>query len=200
MPGDQILKAPPESTNANAIKIAVHEVDVGGAIGEVKVPYVMIADTLSYVVPVIDSVLAANKTHLTIFNNSTTKIRIRKIVVCINVTGNINGSACVFTVDAIGAAPTGGTTTTIRKLNSSFIDLDANIVARINNPTATPIFAVAGGTLFVDETSNIPQITLFEKTDSVSSLQLNQGEGIMIRQGSLGTVGAVNIFLYLTKD
>ena len=204
---DEIISTSPESTDLNALKVAVFNY-THPTLGSIKVPYTALVDMPSFVIVLTGSTVGADKNHLTLFNGSSRRIRIRKIEASANITAAITGATIMLTVQGINTpAPTGGTdiTSTIRPLSTNFESLPSGIVAR-SAPTTVSIVAnynlIIPKPLHVEEavTTVGDYIQLFNKDNEASSIQLANNEGIVIRQGSLAGAGAINLAITLALD
>lgn len=202
---DGTYKSSPESTDPNALEIAILTLNLSGK--EVKIPYGALVDYPTYVAALINSPVGANKNHLTIWNGSTKRIRIRKIEVMAEITANVTGATSIMvSVEALSAQPTGGTPTNIpvQKLATWFEAPPAALEVRSGN-TTVPIAAnwvIARKPLHIEEspTTTADHIDLFKKDTEISSIQLEQNQGVVIKQGSVVGVGAVSIMVYMTPD
>lgn len=201
---EAIIKTSPESTAVNALQVAVFEY-THPSLGAIKIPYSAVVDIPSFVIAVVGSTVGADKNHLTIWNGSTRKIRIRKIEACANITANITGATIMLAVHGINTQPTGGTdvTANARKLATYIENLPAGIELK-NNATSIPVanYVLAIRPLHVEETvtTSGDSITLFNKDNEISSIHLEQNQGISIRQGTLAGAGAINIVVYFSLD
>ena len=208
--GDKAIKTSQESISTNALRIAAYELEHPS--GPINVFYDAKVDMPSYVAAIRNSAVGANKNHATFVNKTDRVIRIRKIKIMANITGNVTGSSLIMLnvqgLDPILAKPTGGTPITPRKLNTGFQNLPTSPgpIEVISAPTAN-INVVANyfldeGTLAIEESITTPntQIELLKKESELSCLILNQDQGITIQQGAVVGVGAINIYIYWTLD
>jgi hypothetical protein len=202
---DGTYKSSPESTDPNALKIAIltlnHETE-----GEVKIPYGAIVDYPSYVSAVIDSAVGVSKNHVTFWNGSNRRVRIRKIELSANIKGNITGATIMISAEGLNAQPVRGTGTIInsKKLSTNAEDIPAGIEIFANPQTVSIAtdYILAIKPLHVEEavTTVGDSIDLFKKDTEISSIQLAQGQGITVKQGTLAGAGNINILLYWTLD
>ena len=203
MPED-VISTSPESTSVDALKVAVFSY-THPTIGPIKVGYEARVDMPSYVATVINSTVGANKNHMTIVNTGSRIIRIRKIICTANITGTITGATIMLSLEGIQTPfPTTGSTITPRKLNTGFEDFPTGVVVRAAPTDVTIVsnYVLAIKPLNIEEavTTQNNWMELFNKDNEVSSIFLNQNEGIDIKQGTLAGAGALNINAYLTLD
>lgn len=202
---DSVYKSSPESTDPNALQIAILTLQHPTA-GLVKIPYGALVDYPSYVAALIGSSVGAGKNHLTFYNGSNRRIRIRKIELSANITGNIAGATIMISAEGLSGQPTlgAGTQITPRKITTNAEDLPTGIEV-FANPNTAPIaanYVLAIKPLHVEEvvTTVGDAVDLFKKDTEISSIQLENGEGIVIKQGTLAGAGAINILIYFTLD
>ena len=204
MPED-VIKTPPESTSVNALQTAVYSY-THPTLGAIKIPYVANVEMPSYVATVINSVVGASKNHLTFVNNSNRIIRIRKIKVVANITATITGAIIMISVEGLTTAfPTGGTDITPRKMNTNFETLPTGIeikAAPTANVNIVSNYVLDIGAIGVEEavTTNNLNLELLKKENEFSSLILNNGQGIVVKQGALAGAGNINILIDFTLD
>lgn len=203
MPED-IISTSPESTSVDALKVAVFSY-THPTIGPIKVGYEAKVDMPSYVATVTNSAVAASKNHMTIVNTGSRLIRIRKIICSAHITANITGATIMLSLEGIQAPfPITGSTITPRKLNTNFEDIPTGLTVRAapTDVTVASNYVLAIKPLNIEEavTTTNNWIELFNKDNEVSSIFLNQNEGIVIRQGTLAGAGALNINAYVTLD
>lgn len=205
MPED-IIKTSPESQDPAALQVAVFQYN-HPTLGGIKIPYTSIVDLPSYVVCLVNSAVAANKNHLTFWNGSTRRLRIRKIEASAHITGNITGATIMLSVEGLGTpAPTGGTdiTNQVRPMSTNFEALPTGVSVRAAptaaNVVANYVFAIKP--LHIEEavTTSGDVVELFLKDTAISTVQLEQNQGITIRQGSLAGAGALNLMIYFSLD
>lgn len=203
---DGVYKSSPESNDPNALKIAIltlnHETE-----GQVKIPYGAIVDYPTYVSAVIDSAVGANKNHVTFWNGSTRRVRIRKIEVCANIKANITGSSAIMmSAEGLSAQPVRGTGTIInsKKLSTNAEDIPTGIEVFANPQTVSIAadYVLAIKPLHVEEsvTTSNNAIDLFKKDTEISTIQLAQNQGITVKQGVVAGAGNINILIYWTLD
>src|SRR5687768_8984970 len=133
--GDAIIRIPPNSTDVNGLDILFFK-SIGAGPGgrDVHIQAFKFADVYTYEVVAQNSALAANKHHLTIYNNSSIPsdvLRIQGIIAYAHHGAAVNGTAVTLEVQKITTAPTAGTTIAINKRKSTFPNLNAGITARI---------------------------------------------------------------------
>lgn len=156
--------------------------------------------------------LAANKNHVVLYNESGSPyfIRIRKIKIIPNITGNVNAVNATFQARAFSFANTtlsGGNdiSNRIRFHDPDFLPI------RTTSPTikfASDATFSQDGSLHYDSTcvtveeSSIPvkEGELLKHDTDASGLHLKDNFGLIIRQGSHGSVGSVNIIIVFTVD
>lgn len=207
---DRAILSSPESTSANALRIAAYELEHPS--GLINVFYEARADMPSYVAAIRNSAVGASKNHATLVNKSNRIIRVRKIKIMQNITAAVTGVSYIMLnvqgLDPALAKPTGGTAITPRKLNTTFQNLPTTpgpievIAAPTANINVVANYFLDEDTLSIEETptTNRPVIELLKKESELSCLILNQDQGITIQQGTVVGVGAINIYIYWTLD
>jgi hypothetical protein len=196
---DSTLQLPQEGTGPKTPAIQ----SVIGA-NTIKVPISLIAGFKTYVTAVMNSASAANKNHLILFNGigSGRVVRIWDIKVNPNITAAVAGTSIVLNTARISDVGTAGASAIIRKTDTSDNNLPVEITSRtsVNNPTVSSN-ELASCTVLIEETAAFPgQVNLYKADSVISSLVLNEGEGLLVQQGTFAGVGAINVFIYFTID
>ena len=196
---DTTLQLPQEGTGPKTPAIQT----IIGA-NTIKIPISLIAGFKTYVTAIVNSTAAASKNHLLLFNGigSGRIVRIWDIKINPNITAAVAGTSIVLNTARISDIGTGGTSQTIRKTDSTDSNLPAEIVSRaaVTSPTVSSN-ELASCTMLVEETAAFPgRVNLYKADSVISSLVLNEGEGLLIQQGTFAGVGAINVFIYFTID
>lgn len=202
---DDVIKFPPDSTDVNAKQVIFQKTQIPGLSGDVYFQYIRLAQPPTYIAVADNSAAANNKNHLTLFNNTNRRLRVEHIYAHVNTT-NASGGNVVLQIGVLNAAPTGGTDITIRKFSSDFADNPAapSDVAAKTGATATPVagWILGGAVVNTNNGATVPADarTLFKKDQDYSSLQLLNGEGIVIRQTAGATAGTISVYAIITLD
>jgi len=196
---DSTLQLPQEGTGPKTPAIQT----IVGA-NTIKVPISLIAGFKTYVAAIMSSTTGTNKNHFLVFNGtgSGRTVRIWDIKINPNITAALAGTSVVLNTARISDIGTAGTSQPIRKTDTTDNDLPAEIVSRanVNNPTVSSN-ELASCTVLIEETAAFPgKVSLYKADSVISSLVLNEGEGLLIQQGTFAGVGAINIFIYFTID
>ena len=150
----------------------------------------------TYYASVRESVVGANKRHLTIWNgHATVVVQVYHIKAAGHPTATGAGQVVPLYVARISAAPTGGSNAIIVKADSTNVNVPAAITATTaDTGGATEVGPVGCGVVSGEETSSAIGDVLFESPiDGSQPLVLRPSEGIVIRQGTLASVGAITI-------
>lgn len=202
---DDIIKFPPDSTDVNAKQVVFNKTQVPGLTGDVYFQYIRLAQPPTYIVVADNSTAAANKNHLAIFNRTNRRLRVEHIYAH-TFTTNASGGNIVLQIGVITAEPTAGTDLTIRKFSSDFANNPAapNDVMAKNNATASPLagWILGGAVVNTNNGATVPADArdLFKKDQDYSSIQLLNGEGIVIRQTAGATAGSISVYAIITLD
>lgn len=201
---DDIIAFPPDSTDASAKKVIFQKTQLPGITGDVYYQYIRLAQPPTYIVVADNSVCAANKNHVALFNKTSRRLRVEHIYAHPH-TLNASGTHTMLQIGVITTEPTTGTDIAVNKFSSDFVNNPAapnNVVAK-NAATNTPIagFILGGGNVDTDNTPDVkPNLTLFKKDIDHSGLQLLNGEGIVIRQTGVASAGSISIYVIFTLD
>lgn len=202
---DDIIKFPPDSSDANAKQVVFNKTQIPGVTGDVYFQYIRLAQPPTYIVVADNSAAASNKNHLTIFNRTTRRLRVERIYAHTFSTAASGGNV-VLQVGVLNTEPTAGTDLTIRKFSSDFPDNPAapNDVVAKNAATATPLsgWIMGGAVINTNNGATVPADArdLFKKEQDHSGLQLLEGEGIVIRQVAGATAGSISVYAILVLD
>lgn len=149
-------------------------------------------------VAVADAVaLAGSKWHLTVYNSAAQVLKVRKLFLVNVQTTAVTGVAVRANLYKIASAPTGGTTVTPQKMDSTNAALSG--VAVLTNPTATagallwPIVAAndeIGATQAFPSTHLLQFGNIMMEGNEIQELTLRQNEGFGIQQVTSSTVGS----------
>ena len=159
----------------------------------------------AHVAAIFNSALSASKNHLGLFNavGSNMTLDIYRIDVDSHLTAVNTGIASSFTLLRTTAAGT-GTAIAFRKLNTNAPNLPSQITALGTftvAPTITANSELAGKSVYSEETTGqTTKAPLFEAVAGLNPLRLREGEGIVLQQSALASLGAVNIFVYFNAN
>lgn len=201
---DDIIRFPPDSTDANAKQVVFNKNQIPDIAGDVYYQYVRLAQPPTYIVVADNSTAAANKNHVALYNKTNRRLRVEHVYAHPH-TANASGTHTMLQVGVITAEPTDGTDITVRKFSSDFANNPAapnNVVAK-NAATTTPVagYILGGGNIDTDNTADVkPNVTLFKKDIDHSSIQLLNGEGIVVRQTGVASAGTMSIYVIFTLD
>jgi hypothetical protein len=202
---DAVIKFPPDSTDVSAKQVVFQKTQIPGVSGDVYFQYIRLAQPPTYIAVADNSTAAANKNHLTIFNKTNRRLRVEHIYAHVSTT-NASGGNVVLQIGVLNAEPTAGTDITIRKFSSDFVDNPSapNDVVAKTGATATPLagWIMGGGVVNTNNGATVPadRRELFKKDQDYSSLQLLNGEGIVVRQTAGATAGSVSVYAIIALD
>jgi hypothetical protein len=189
---ESYIQLPPDSTGKKAR--AIYRSDLG-SYEEVQASKHVEEENPVYAVAVNASAVAASKHHLTIWNGSSSYIRILKVLVSMHSTATVTGYIMQYIMQRASAV-SGGTALTIVKLD--------------NRDPAPPsgISAVTGATVTLSEAP----IAIFalnpEETGAFATIQFEPpkpivvapNEGITIQQYATAGVGLFNAVIYFSVE
>jgi hypothetical protein len=201
---DDIIRFPPDSTDPNAKQVVFNRNSIPGVSGDVYYQYVRLAQPPTYIVVADNSSAAANKNHVALYNKTSRRLRVEHIYAHPH-TANASGTHTMLQVGVITTEPTNGTDIEIRKFASDFANNPSapnNVVAK-NASTVSPIanYILGGGIIDTDNTADLKvTATLFKKDLDISSIQLLNGEGIVVRQTGVASSGTISTYVIFTLD
>lgn len=148
------------------------------------------------------SVAGANKHHLTIWNGigSGVIIKVYGITATPAPTAAVTGLVIPLHAVRITSLPTGGSLITPNRAATSDPNLPAQIECRTGATVATVEPSAFGvGTVSGEETSAGVTSTLYNyEIDGTKPIELQEGQGLTVRQGALASAGAVHILATFT--
>jgi hypothetical protein len=189
---ESYIQLPPDSTGKKVR--AIYRSDLG-SYEEVSVSKHIETVNPVYAVAVSASAVAASKHHISIWNGSTSYIRILRVIVSMHETAAVSGYIMQYIMQRASAI-SGGTALTIVKLDPRDPDPPAGITAA-TGATVTlkeapiAIFALnpeeTGAFCFIDFTPPKPIV-------------IAPGEGITIQQYATAGVGSFNAVIYFSVE
>lgn len=201
---DDVIRFPPDSTASGAKQVVFNRNTLPGVTGDVYYQYVRLAQPPTYMCAVDNSMAVSGKNHLTIFNRTARRLRVEHIYAHPH-TANNSGIPVVLQVGVTVTEPTDGTTIQVRKYASDFADNPAapnDLMVRTGATMATISGYFLGGGI-VNMGSNTQQkitATLFKKDVDHSSMQLLNGEGVVIKQANGTGSGSMSVYAIVTLD
>jgi hypothetical protein len=189
---ESYIRLPPDSTGKKARAIYQSALD---SYEEVQAFKHIEEENPVYVTAVEESAVAANKHHLTIWNGSSSYIRILKVLVSMHASGAVTGFIMKYTM-LRATAVSGGTVTSTTKIDardpnppSGFSAVTGATVTTAVGPLA--IFALnpeeTGGTCYIDFTPPKPIV-------------IAPNEGITIQQYGTAGAGNFNAVIYWSVE
>jgi len=148
-----------------------------------------------YAVAVSASAVAANKHHLSIWNGSSSYIRILKVLVSTHSTAAVSGYAMQYIMQRASAV-SGGTALTIVKLDGRDPDLPSGISAVTGATVTLKEAPLAIFALCPEETGAHTQVDF----NPPKPIVVAPGEGITIQQYATAGVGLFNAVIYFSVE
>jgi hypothetical protein len=148
-----------------------------------------------YAVAVSGSTVAANKNHLTLWNGSTYRLRVLKILASMHTTGAVTGFAIQYLVHRVSSM-SGGTILAIEKLDIDDPNPPFAIVATTSATVATIGSPLVIFTLNPEDTGGSSYIDFVPPKPII----LKQNSGLTIRQYSTTGVGFFNAVVYFSTE
>lgn len=189
---DSYIQLPPDSTGK---KIRAIYNPASNVYEEVQVSKDIETVNPVYVIAVSASAVGANKHHITLWNNSTYRIRILGIVVSMHTTATVTGFVLQFLVYRASSI-SGGTRLPIDKLDPDDPDPPGDVLAFTGATVTTmgaplAIFALnpedTGGACFIDFKPPKPII-------------IKPGTGLTVQQYNTAGVGLFNAVIYFSIE
>jgi hypothetical protein len=148
-----------------------------------------------YAVAVNASAVAASKHHLSIWNGSSSYVKVRKAAVSMHSTATVSGFIMQFIMQRASAI-SGGTALTIVKLDNRDPDLPSGISAATGATVTLKEAPIAIFTLNPEETGSQG----FVQFDVPKPIVVAPNEGITIQQYATAGVGLFNAVVYFTVE
>jgi hypothetical protein len=161
----------------------------------------MVEPTL--IAAVINSTVAADKNHLSLFNSGgALPLEVWRVEVLSHLAATVAGTGASFYLHRTTALGTGGSAATIRRSETRGATVPTSVQAQANvtlSPAAST--ELAGLPVSTEEAGNAitsGKNELFQANPlaGVQPIVLWTGEGIVVRQAALASAGAVSIFIY----
>jgi hypothetical protein len=150
----------------------------------------------TYYVGVRESVAGANKRHIVLWNgHATVVVRVYNIRAAGAPTGTVTGTVVPLYVARLTSAPTNGTDVAFTPADSTNPNVPVTILCRANTTTgANEGGVISVGAVSGEETASLGGDDLFTSPiDGSQPLYLRPGEGIVVRQGTLASAGAISV-------
>jgi hypothetical protein len=192
MPSESYIQLPPDSTGKKAR--AVYN-DITQSYEDVELSKSIEAVNPGYAVAVSASAVAASKHHLSIWNGSTSYIRILKIIVGMHSTATVSGYAMQYILQRASAV-SGGTALTIVKLDNRDPNLPSGISATTGSTVTLKEAPLAIFCLNPEETGAFAHI----QYEPCKPIVVAPGEGITIQQYATAGVGLFNAVIYFSIE
>ncbi len=149
-----------------------------------------------YSAVIVASAAGASKNHLSIYNaDASLKVDILTVYVTKETTAAVTGLIRGHRLFRFTTAHTGGTTPTVRRLDTGMSALDADVTVRaastIGGAEAEPLAAVGVGE---EETATTGgRLILFDHRETNRPITLNQNEGVSVQQDATAGTGLVSV-------
>jgi hypothetical protein len=189
---ESYIQLPPDSTGKKAR--AIYRSDLG-SYEEVSVSKDIETENPVYAVAVSASAVAANKHHISLWNGSTSYIRILKVIVAMHTTGTVSGFTMQFIMQRASAV-SGGTALTIVKLDPRDPAPPSGITAATGATVTLKEAPIAIFTLNPEETGAAPFIVFAPPKPIV----IAPNEGITIQQYATAGAGLFNAVIYFSVE
>jgi hypothetical protein len=189
---ESYIRLPPDSTGKKARAIYRSALD---SYEEVQASKPIECENPVYVVGVEGSSVAADKHHLTIWNGSSSYIRILKVLLSMDTTTTVTGVAMGFIMQRASAV-SGQTYANIVKLDDRDPDLPSGISAYTGATVTTIPGYLAIFALNPEETGAF----CFIQFEPPKPIVVSPSQGITIKQYSYAGVGLVNAVIYFSVE
>lgn len=149
-----------------------------------------------------DSTLAANKYHLSLFNNAgSLPLEVWTVIVQPSTTAAAVGLLAAFFLMRTTANGTPTAAVTIRRTNTRGLPVPASVISSSAwsvNPTELTAPELASTTVNTEETAAQAETRpLWEANGcGIDPILLFPGQGLVVKQGGLASAGAVSAFIY----
>jgi hypothetical protein len=189
---ESYIQLPPDSTGKKARAIYLSST---GSYEEVQASKPIEYENPVYAVAVNASAVAASKHHLTIWNGSTSYIRILKTIVAMHETATVSGYIMEFIMQRASAV-SGGTALTVVKLDNR----DPNPPSGISATTgATVTLKEAPLAIFALNPEETGSYNMFDFT-TPKPIVVAPSEGITIQQYATAGVGLFDAVIYFSVE
>jgi len=189
---ESYIQLPPDSTGKKARAIYLSSTD---SYEEVQASKPIEYENPVYAVAVNASAVAASKHHLTIWNGSTSYIRILKTIVAMHETATVSGYIMEFIMQRASAV-SGGTALTVVKLDNR----DPNPPSGISATTgATVTLKEAPLAIFALNPEETGSYSMFDFT-TPKPIVVAPSEGITIQQYATAGVGLFDAVIYFSVE
>jgi hypothetical protein len=192
MPSESYIQLPADSTGK---KVRTVYNDLTQSYEEVELSKSIEAVNPVYAVAVSASAVAASKHHLSIWNGSTSYIRILKIIVNMHSTATVSGYVMQYILQRASAI-SGGTALTIVKLDNRDPDLPSGISATTGATVTLTEAPLAIFAINPEETGGFAHI----QYDPCKPIVVAPNEGITIQQYATAGVGLFNAVIYFSVE
>jgi hypothetical protein len=189
---ESYIQLPPDSTGKKAR--AIYKSDLG-SYEEVQASKHIEEENPVYAVAVSASAVAASKHHLSIWNGSSSYIRILRVIVAMHETATVSGYIMQYIMQRASAV-SGGTALTIVKLDNRDSDLPSGISAVTGATVTLKEAPIAIFALNPEETGALCQIQF----DPPKPIVVAPSEGITIQQYATAGVGLFNAVIYFSIE
>jgi hypothetical protein len=186
------IQLPPDSTGKKARAIYQSALD---SYEEVEASKPIEHENPVYAVAVSASAVGASKHHLTIWNGSSSYIRILKVIVAMHSTATVSGYIMQYIMQRASVV-SGGTALTIVKLDPRDPDLPSGISAVTGATVTLKEAPIAIFALNPEETGSFSHIQF----DPPKPIVVAPNEGITIQQYATAGVGLFNAVIYFSVE
>jgi hypothetical protein len=189
---ESYIQLPPDSTGKKARAIYQSAL---GSYEEVQASKHIEEENPVYAVAVNASAVAASKHHLSIWNGSSSYIRILKVLVSMHETAAVSGYIMQYIMQRASAV-SGGTALTIVKLDNRDPDLPSGISAATGATVTLSEAPIAIFALNPEETGAFATIQF----EPPKPIVVAPSEGITIQQYATAGVGLFNAVVYFSVE
>jgi hypothetical protein len=189
---ESYIQLPPDSTGKKARAIYRSDLD---SYEEVTASKSIENENPVYAVAVSASAVAASKHHISIWNGSTSYIRILKVIVAMHETAAVSGFIMQFIMQRASAV-SGGTALTIVKLDPRDPALPSGITAATGATVTLKEAPIAIFALNPEETGAVSFIAF----EPPKPIVIAPNEGITIQQYATAGAGLFNAVIYFSVE
>jgi hypothetical protein len=189
---ESYIQLPPDSTGKKARAIYKSALD---SYEEVQASKHIEQENPVYAVAVSASAVAASKHHLSIWNGSSSYIRILKVIVAMHSTATVSGYAMQYILQRASAV-SGGTALTIVKLDNRDPDLPSGISAATGATVTLKEAPISIFALNPEETGSQVHVQF----EPPKPIVVAPSEGITIQQYATAGVGLFNAVIYFSVE
>lgn len=156
----------------------------------------------TYFVSVKQSTAGADKRHLTIWNGTSNQdLRVLLVQAASAPTAAVTGLVIPLEAKRITSQPTGGSALTPSKAVASNPNVPASIecLAGATGGAVEEASAFGVGTVSGEETAAAATSVLYQMTlNGAQPVTLGPGSGMLVKQGSLASAGAINVVVIVS--